>query len=174
MRIAIPSSPRALLRALPFAAMLLALLGLANPPAWAAGGCDETSNPITISEQQQINYGTIAVTNGGGTVTISPSGTVSAPGGFTVSGLTSAGKFHVTGKQNCSVSISFLAGSLTGPGTAMSIGNFTNNAGASPSLNIVGAGTLGSLDFSVGADLTVNPNQAGGSYSGTYTVTVIY
>jgi hypothetical protein len=173
MRIAIPSSAR-LRRALPLAAMLLALLGLASPPAWAAGGCDETSNPITISQTQAISYGTIAVTNGGGTVTISPSGTVSAPGGYTVSGATSAGKFHVTGKQNCAVIISFLAGSLTGPGTAMAIGNFTNNAGASPSLNIAGAGSLGSLDFSVGGDLTVNSNQVGGSYSGTYTVTVIY
>jgi hypothetical protein len=174
MRIAIASSLRGLRWAFPFAAALFALLGIASPPAWAAGGCDETSNPITISQTQSISYGTIAVTNGGGTVTISPSGTVSAPGGYTVSGITSAGKFHVTGKQNCSVSISFLAGSLTGPGTAMAIGNFTNNAGASPSLNIVGAGTLGSLDFAVGADLTVNSNQAGGSYSGTYSVTVIY
>ena len=174
MRIAIPSFVRGLHWAFPCAATLLALLGTASPLAWAAGGCDETSNPITISETQQINYGAIAVTNGGGTVTIAPGGTVSAPGGFTVSGVTSAGKFHVTGKQNCAVSISFLAGSLTGPGTAMPIGNFTNNAGASPSLNIIGAGSLGSLDFSVGADLTVNSNQTGGSYSGTYTVTVIY
>ena|SRR6185437_4319465 len=173
MRIAIPSSA-GLRRALPLAAMGLALLDVASPPAWAGGGCDQTTNPITISQTQAISYGTIAVTNGGGTVTISPTGTVAAPGGYTVSGATSAGKFHVTGKQNCSVIISFIAGSLTGPGVAMAIGNFTNSAGASPSLNIVGAGTLGSLDFSVGADLTVNPNQSGGSYSGTYSVTVIY
>jgi Mat/Ecp fimbriae major subunit len=174
MRIVIPSSTRGPRRSLPVAGMLLALLGVAAPPAWAAGGCDETSNAIAISETQQISYGTIAVTTGGGTVTISPSGAVSAPGGFTVSGVTSAGKFHVTGKQNCSVSISFLAGSLTGPGTAMAIGNFTDNAGANPSFSTTGGGSLGSLDFSVGADLTVNPSQAGGSYSGTYTVTVIY
>jgi len=171
MRIAIPSSARGLCRALPFAATLLAF-GVASPPAWA-GSCDETTNPITISETQQINYGTIAVTNGGGTVTISTSGAVAAPGGFTVSGLTSAGKFHVLGKQNCSVIISFLPGSLTGPGAAMTIGNFTNDAGANPALTHT-AGSQGSLDFSVGADLTVNPNQSGGSYSGTYSVTVIY
>lgn len=172
MRNAIASSSRELRWALPFAATLLALLGTASPPAWAAN-CDETSNPITISQTQPISYGTIAVTNGGGTVTISPSGTVSAPGGYTVSGITSPGKFHVTGKQNCAVAISFLAGSLTGPGTAMAIGNFTNDAGASPALTHM-AGSQGSLDFSVGADLTVNSNQTGGSYSGTYSVTVIY
>ena len=155
------------------AATVATLFGVTSPPAWAAS-CDETTNPITISETQQISYGTIAVTNGGGTVTISTTGGVTAPGGFTVSGVTSAGKFHVTGKQNCSVFISFLAGSLTGPGTAMAIRNFTNSAGANPSFSTAGGGSLGSVDFSVGADLTVNPSQAGGSYSGTYTVTVIY
>jgi hypothetical protein len=98
---------------------------------------------------------------------------VAAAGGFTVSGITGAGKFHVAGKANCSLSISFLAGSLTGPGTAMAIQNFTNDAGASPSLNHV-SGSNGTLDFDVGADLVVNSSQTGGSYSGTYTVTVIY
>jgi uncharacterized protein DUF4402 len=32
----------------------------------------------------------------------------------------------------------------------------------------------GTVNFNVGADLAVNPAQAGGSYSGTYSVTVIY
>src|SRR5690348_2571484 len=87
------------------AATVATLFGVTSPPAWAAS-CDETTNPITISETQQISYGTIAVTNGGGTVTISTTGGVTAPGGFTVSGVTSAGSFHVTGKQNCAVLIS--------------------------------------------------------------------
>jgi Mat/Ecp fimbriae major subunit len=135
-------------------------------PAFAA--CNRA---ITVTETQQMNYGTIAVTNGGGTVTISPSGTVSAPGGFALMGLTAAGKFHVTGSRNCAVVISFVAGSLLGPGAAMQIRNFTTNAGANPTLLPT---RPGSLDFSVGADLLVNAGQAGGNYSGVYTVTVIY
>ena len=141
------------------------LLGAAIVPASAA--CNKA---ITVAETQQMNYGTIAVTNGGGTVTMATTGTVSAPGGFTVSGITSAGSFHVTGTNGCSVSISFAVGSLTGPGTPMQIQNFTTNAGATPILSPAG----GALDFNVGADLVVNAAQAGGSYSGTYSVTVIY
>lgn len=140
-------------------------VGAALSPAWAA--CNQA---ITVAETQQMDYGTIAVTSGGGTVTMTPSGTVSAPGGFTVSGITTPGSFRVTGKNNCSVSISFVAGSLAGPGTAMQIQNFTTNAGPNPTL----APPAGQLTFNVGADLVVNAGQAGGSYSGTYTVTVIY
>lgn len=141
------------------------LLGATAIPAWAT--CNKT---ITVSETQQMNYGTIAVTSGGGTVTMATTGIVSPPGGFTVSGITNAGSFHVTGTNNCTVSISFIAGSLTGPGTAMPIQNFTTNAGPTPTL----APSGGALDFNVGADLVVNPNQVGGTYNGTYTVTVIY
>ncbi len=65
--------------------------------------------------------------------------------------------------------ISFTAGALTGPGNAMTINNFTNNAGANPVLD-----ASGNLSFKVGADLVIGANQKGGSYSGTYTVTVIY
>src|SRR4051812_43320841 len=75
-------------RAVLAAVALAVLLSAMGETAWAA--CDAIANPITISETQQINYGTIAVTNGGGTVTVSPSGTVAAPGGFTVSGIIAA------------------------------------------------------------------------------------
>ena len=150
------------------AAALVALVGAGSDAAWAAT-CDENKRPITITETQQMNYGTIAVTNGGGTVTLSATGGVSAPGGFTVSGVTTPGQFQVSGRRNCALAIGFLAGFLTGPGAQMQIRNFTTNAGANPVL-----GNNGRLNFNVGADLVVNSSQAGGSYSGTYTVTVIY
>ena len=139
------------------------LLGGAGP---ALAACNAA---ITVTERQQMNYGTIAVTSGGGTVTMSTTGTLSAPAGFVLSGATSAGRFRVTGSANCGVLISFVAGSLTGPGTAMQIQNFITDAGTNPTLNLVGR-----LNFNVGADLVVNAGQAGGSYSGAYTVTVIY
>ena len=137
---------------------------------WAQLASAACNKAITVTETQQINYGTIAVTSGGGTVTISPSGGVTLPGGFTETGVPTAGTFNVTGTNSCTVQISFTPGSLTGPGTAMTITNFTNNAGPTPTLAPAG----GQLTFSVGADLLVNAGQAGGSYSGTYTVTVIY
>ncbi len=94
------------------AVTLAVLLAASSPPALAA--CNKT---ITVAETQQMDYGTIAVTSGGGTVTM-----------------------------------------------------VTTNAGANPTLNPAG----GVLDFNVGADLVVNAGQAAGSYSGAYTVTVIY
>jgi hypothetical protein len=144
---------------------MLSVVGAVGEPAWAA--CNK---PITVAETQQMNYGTIAVTTGGGTVTLAANGTLSVPSGFSSMGLPSVGSFHVTGTNNCGVTISFVAGSLAGPGTAMQIQNFTTNAGATPTL----APPAGQLDFNVGADLVVNAGQAAGSYSGTYTVTVIY
>ncbi len=146
-------------------AAITLLLGVSAPPASAA--CNKA---ITITEAQQMNYATITVTSGGGNVTMSPSGTLTAPGGFVLSGAPAAGKFNVTATNGCTVTISFTPGSLTGPGTAMTITNFTTNAGPTPTLQP----PSGQLSFSVGADLLVNAGQAGGSYSGTYTVTVIY
>jgi len=140
------------------------LLTAASAPALAA-----CNNAISIFELRQMNYGTIAVTNGGGRVTIAPSGVVTAPGGFALSGATVAGNFVTLGSANCAMSILFTPGSLVGPGSAMTINNFTTDAGASPRFN--GSGWF---DFNVGADLLVNASQAGGNYSGTYTVTVIY
>jgi hypothetical protein len=144
------------------------LLGGASAPAWAAR-CDQAKDPISLSETQPMDYGTIALTSGGGTVTLAANGAISATGGLVLSGVPLSGKFKVTGgKSGCSVSISFVAGSLVGPGT-MAINNFTTNAGANPTLDGTGV-----LNFAVGADLAVNAGQLGGSYSGTYSVTVVY
>jgi len=139
-------------------------IGVATP---AFGACNKA---ITVGETQQMNYGTIVVPSSAGTVTLTANGTLNLPGGFSSLGVPSVGTFHVTGTNNCSVTISFVAGSLVGPGAPMQILNFTTNAGANPILSPAG----GALDFNVGADLVVNAGQTGGSYSGTYTVTVIY
>ena len=137
------------------------------PPALAA-----CTHAITLTETTSMSFGTIGVVAGGGTVTLNSSGSRSAPTGFFLSGTATAGAFKASAtaaSANCAVVISFTAGSLTGPGNPMTINGFTDNAGASPKLN--GAGTL---TFKVGANLVIGANQKGGSYSGTYTVTVVY
>jgi len=141
------------------------LLGSSAVSSWAA--CNKA---ITITQIQAMNYATIAPSSGGGTVTMSPGGLMTAPPGFNVGGLGTAGQFNVSGTNGCAVTISFTPGSLIGPGAAMAITNFTTNAGPTPVLTPAG----GQLNFSVGADLRVNAGQVGGSYSGSYTVTVVY
>jgi hypothetical protein len=54
---------------------------------------------------------------------------------------------------------------VTGPGPAMRLGAFTNNA--APTFD----GTA-NLSFAVGATLVINRNQTPGQYTGTYAVTV--
>lgn len=144
--------------------LALLLVGSAVP---SRAACKKA---ITITETQPMNYATIAVTGGGGRVTISPSGAVTAPPGFSLAGAPVAGKFNVSGTNGCAVTISFTPGLLLGPGAAMTITNFTTNTG--PTAILAPAG--GQLSFSVGADLVVNASQAGGSYTGTYAVTVVY
>jgi len=124
---------------------------------------------ISIVEDTTMDFGTIAVDGSGGTVTITSAAAVSGPAGYTFSGAPAAGAFTASGDATTAVTISFTAGSLTGPGTAMTLNNFTHDAGGSPTTD----GT-GDLTFNVGADLVTNAVQTSGAYSGTYTVTVNY
>lgn len=144
--------------------------------ASVAFATDQTGNAsadiqqaISITEDTAMDFGNIAVDGAAGTVTISSAGSVSGPAGYSFSGSPAAGTFTASGDASTAVTISFTGGSLTGPGTAMTLSNFTHDAGGSPALD----GT-GNLTFNVGADLGVNLSQASGAYSGTYTVTVNY
>lgn len=144
--------------------------------ASVAFATDQTGNAsasiqqaISIVENTAMNFGTIAVDGTGGTVTISAAGAVSGPGGYTFSGSPAAGNFTASGDASTAVTISFTAGTLTGPGAAMTLNNFAHDAGVTPTTDVAG-----DLTFSVGADLVVNAVQASGAYSGTYTVTVNY
>ncbi len=57
---------------------------------------------------------------------------------------------------------------LTSGGDTMTVDTFTHDAGGAPTL------VFGSDTFNVGATLKVDPNQAVGTYSGTFAVTVNY
>ena len=155
---------------LPIVLVAVAVAGAGAFPAFAA--CNKA---ITVSEQVQMAFGTIAPNSTGGPITLSPSGGESAGFGFVLLGGSSPATFRVTGTNNCAVNISFAAGNLQGTGSAtggqaMIVNNFTTNAGPNPTLRPPG----GQLSFSVGATLIVNPAQRSGPYSGTYSITVTY
>lgn len=144
--------------------------------ASVAFATDETGNAsaqiqqaISITEDTAMDFGTVAVDGSGGTVTISAAGAVSGPAGYTFSGAPAAGTFTASGDASTAVTISFTDGSLTGSGDAMTLDNFTHDAGGTPATD-----GSGDLTFNVGGDLVVNAAQASGAYSGTYTVTVNY
>ena len=126
---------------------------------------------IEISEIGTLNFGMIAPVGGtSGSITLSPAGTSTGTNATPTNALPrNAAHFSATGTPNASVILTFNNGHLNGPGTAMTIQNFTHNAGPSPAFN--GSGTL---DFNVGADLMINNNQGSGGYNGTYSMTINY
>lgn len=154
------------------------VVGVASDEALATNQTGHASahivQAINVVENKQMNFGYIIPPSGGGPVTLTTGNTISGAG-FTFSGTTVPGQFTATGSAGELVTVSFSNNdTLTDTlGThTMTLSNYTNNAAATFS------GTLGSgpgtVTFDVGATLNVGANQAGGSYSGTYTVTVDY
>lgn len=126
---------------------------------------------LTATENTHMNFATIQSPPAGGTVTISSAGAVStAASGFVFSGSPTAGNFTLTGDNSTPLTVSFTNGSLTGPGSAMALQNFTSN----PAIGSVSTSSGGSVSLNVGADLIVGASQTSGTYAGTYQVTVSY
>lgn len=149
------------------ARILFALAGAltAASVSWAAA--------IAISNTQALGFGKF-VAGSGGTVTVSPAGGRSASGGVVLvpSGPGAAAQFIVSGDANVSYAISLPGNGvvvLTSSANSMAVNNFTSSPSSTGTL---GAG--GSQTLSVGATLSVGSNQASGSYSGTFDVTVNY
>ena len=129
--------------------------------------------PVTVTETQGLDFGTIlAPTDSAKKVTISTAGSRSDSGSGILVGTNKgkAGLFNVTGAENQSMKINVpSSATLTGTGGAtMTVNTFVTD----PNDNLILSGTSGQIK--VGADLTVNKEQAVGDYTGTYTVTVSY
>lgn len=136
-------------------AVLLALS--VAPPASAASATGHVSVTIlpapAVIESTPVDFSVISRHTASGGITLSPAGTV-----------------RLSGAPHTVVTLSVGPGDgFAHSGTAISVGGFAHDAGASPSLS--GAGTL---SVAVGATLTVASSQATGRYSGTYRVTVNY
>lgn len=134
--------------------------------------------PISIAPNATLNFGNIAVTTlgGAGTVTVSSAGARTKSGGVTFPAQTGspiAGSFDVSGTANYTYAITLPANNtvvltrVSGTET-MAVNSFETNT-ASPQLN-----GSGNQTFNVGATLSVAANQAAGSYTGSYPVTVNY
>jgi len=160
----------------PFAVMMAAFF-------FAASATPVLSNSFSIVNNDTLLFGSL-VAGTGGTVTIGASaGARSATGGVTlVNSSYRAARFTVrcvvdSGTDTCTststYSIDPVANiSLTSGANSMSVGTFSvysvNTANSSGQL-------YGGTDsLKVGATLTVGNTQAPGSYSGSFSVTVVY
>lgn len=152
-----------------FAAGALALL-LGTPAALATtekGRATATIvQAIVVTEAVPMSFAAVAPPATGGAIVLTTAGSISGAGGFIFRGRPSPGAFNAHGMPNHPTSVSFSSGNLvTGPGPAMRLGAFTNNAAAA-------FDSAAKLNFAVGATLVINPNQTPGRYTGTYAVTV--
>ncbi len=127
--------------------------------------------PITITTTANLVFGTVQPKNINGSVTLSPSGTRTGSN-VVLSSMTlgNAASFNITGYANANFTIALPSSvTLTGPGTAMTLSNFTSSLGTSSTLSAKGTRTLG-----VGGTLAIAANQIPGVYSGSFSVTVNY
>jgi hypothetical protein len=159
--------------------LVAAALAVFSSPAMAAPGNSSEADgaataevvaPLTLTHDvgAVLNFGTLTSGTGGGTVVVSRAGSGTATGDVTLmpGSVESADSFSVEGDPSRRFSISTGAGSVTSGSDSMA---FTTDARANHTLDASGAAT-----FTVGGELTVGADQAEGSYSGLYTVTVTY
>lgn len=130
-----------------------------------------------MSAGTTLAFGSFAAGTGG-TVTVTPGNVRSATGGVTLlSGdAGSATSITVTGKANSTYTITLPADGVValsdGAGHTMAVNSFVSI----PSATTNKSGLLnaaGSQVMTIGATLTVSSGQTTGSYSGTYSVTVV-
>lgn len=165
------------------AAMACALAALADP-AFAAPSSSTVSGsaqaviltPLTIAPINALRFGQLTRPTAAGTVVMSPSGTITTTGGVITSTAIAQttprgpGTFAVVGEAGRAFSVSLPTVVILRQGTRnMRLTAFRSNWTA-------GAVFSASRTFalSVGATLNVRANQAIGTYTGTYTVTVTY
>ncbi len=127
--------------------------------------------PITIATTANLVFGTVQPKAIAGSVTLSASGTRTGSNVVLSSmALGNAASFNITGYANANFTIALPSSvTLTGPGTAMTLSNFTSSLGTSSTLSAAGTQTLG-----VGGTLAIAANQTPGVYSGSFSVTVNY
>jgi len=137
--------------------------------------------PMSLINTAPLDFGSIIPSPAGGDVTLDPSGSLTTSGGLVVLPAT-AHPARFAGQGSASRVIIRATSNqifLTGPGAQMRVDNFA--IGDLSGLSQIGNGNNyritsanGIVGFSVGGRLRVNANQAGGDYTGSFTITFNY
>lgn len=129
----------------------------------------------TLGNTGALSFGSFTA-GAGGTITVSTAGARMKTGSVILvnqGGSASAAQFTVSGTPSAAYSISLPANGTVflsdGASGSMALNSFTSSPNGSGVLS--GGGTA---QVNVGATLTVGNNQASGSYSGSFSVTVNY
>jgi hypothetical protein len=126
---------------------------------------------ITLAKVTDLNFGDLVAGAALGTVVVDTAGARTSTGGVSLAvGTVSQASFTVTGEPNKTYTIAAPASVVINSGANnMTVNTFTSNL-ASPATFPAG----GSQTLNLGATLNVGANQATGSYTNTFNVTVAY
>ena len=131
--------------------------------------------PLILTSNQAMDFGTIVLSGAGtftgATMRISQSGAVTCNANLTCTGTAKGALYNVAGTNNRIVLISAPNVILTNQSDATQ--KLTLVIDAPTSVTLTSSGPPGT-NFGVGGTLTLNSTTAGGTYSGTMTVTVDY
>jgi spore coat protein U-like protein len=127
---------------------------------------------LSITNISALEFGSVSVSSTAGTVVIDTDGMRFSTGGVMVdpSGSYTPARFYIEGKPNANFSIKLpnRVEIRDGFGNTISVDNFNTS---------VESGTLdanGVLEFKVGGQINLDPNQNTGEYSGTMVVELNY
>lgn len=138
--------------------------------------------PLEFIRVENLDFGQVIRSSTAGTVTIAPNGTRTKTGGVTLVGTGfQAAEFAGMGTNNQRVDVSLGANfiNVTGPGAPMRVHTFV--IGSTPTAILTTTprrfrinSPTGIFIFPVGATLDVGANQAPGTYTGTWSITLNY
>lgn len=166
----------------------LALAALAATTAFASPAMAQTVSepatargtvlqPLTLTEDSDLDFGTVLSTNAAGSVTINAdSGVRSVAGGVTGVAINPGHRAVFTGygtpATTVNLSLSYPAFLVSGANVVQVdpvVGMFFDTGGASRTINAGGTFQVG-----VGGQFNIAANQPNGIYTGTFTVTAQY
>ena len=167
----------------PFATALAALLAAAPvqlhaaTPAKESKGSANVLRPLSLLKKTDMNFGTLATSPAAGTATINAiTSAVTTTGGVTALPLgtaPTAAAFVGAGSKNAPSQIRVPTGPITitrvGGTETMTVSNWTLDGATTRRVPANQA-----FQFKVGARVNVAANQAGGTYVGTFNITVHY
>lgn len=153
-----------------FTVMLLIAIQ-SNASSLNASAAAYITPPLSIAEITPLQFGNIILGHkSSDSVTMGHNGNMSSTANLALfNGSRSAGQFMITGEPFSTVSIQFNDFSdLVSSGNTMKLRGFTT-PDRHPTLD-----ENGTINISIGARIIINPNQATGTYQGSYPITVSY
>jgi len=154
-------------------AALVAAIVVASPAGAAqitAATSAKIVKPVSLTKLQDMDYGTLLVTNYTGTrnVVMTRAGAVTCPIEITCSGAPKQARFNVQGTNNMVVLIG-----VTSAGLVNGSNTIPFAADVQSSVTLTNSGAPGT-DIDIGGTLTVSGAIPGGTYTGTMTITADY